>query len=300
MNVNWDRLRVFFAVAEAGSFTDAAKILRLSQPAVSRQISTLEREIDNTLFHRHHKGLVLTEVGEDVFKTTKHVLSEFEKMEERIVDLRGTPEGPLKVTTTVAFGSTWLSSRMNRFHDLYPQIRVSLLLVDDHEFDLSTRDADVAIRFSPQVQPFAVQTRLMKIQYHIFACRRYLERKGTPEVSRDLLDHDLIVYGDDVQAPIDNINWLLDLARTHKKDFEPALTVSSIHGIFQAVRSGMGIAALPLYLAEEEETLTEILPDCQGPEFDAYLVYLEEMRDSMRLRVLRQFLLNEAQPGRMQ
>ena len=294
MNVNWDRLRVFFAVAEAGSFTAAAKTLWLSQPAVSRQISALERELDNTLFHRHHKGLVLTEVGEDVFKTSKNVVAELKKMEERIVDLRGTPEGPLKVTTTVAFGSSWLASRMNRFHDLYPQMRVSLLLVDDHEFDLSKRDADVAIRFSPQMQPFVVQTCLMTIRYHIFACRRYLERKGTPKTASDLLDHDLIVYGNDVQAPIDNINWLLDLAQTQQKEFEPTLTVSNIHGIFHAVRSGMGIAALPLYLAEEEESLVEVLPNCRGPEFDAYLVYMEEMRDSMRLRVLREFLLNEA------
>ena len=299
MNVNWDRLRVFFAVAEAGSFTDAAKNLRLSQPAVSRQVSTLEREIDNTLFHRHHRGLILTEVGEDVFNTTRNVFSELEKMEERIVDLRGTPEGPLKVTTTVAFGASWLSARMNRFHELYPQIRVSLLLVDNHEFDLSTREADVAIRFSPQIQPSVVQTRLMRIQYYIFACRQYLERKGIPNVASDLLEHDLIVYGDDVQAPIKNINWLLDLARTHQKEFEPALTVSNIHGIFQAVRSGMGIAALPLYLAEGDDNLVEILPDCLGPEFEAYLVYLEEMRDSMRLRVLREFLLNEAQSGKI-
>jgi DNA-binding transcriptional LysR family regulator len=291
--MDWDQLRIFNAVAEAGSFTRAGKTLSLSQSAVSRQVGALENALGVPLFHRHARGLVLTEPGEDLFETVKEVAAKLAMATARLNEGRDQPEGPLKITTTVAFGSAWLTSRMNLFHSVYPDISVSLLLVDNIELDLSTREADVAIRFAPQQQPNLIQRRLMTIRYRVFASREYLDKSGTPESAEELDLHELIVYGEDVPAPIADMNWLLDAGSPSGTRRAPALTVNSVYGIFRAVRSGFGIAALPFYMAEEAPELVEILPELVGPSFDAYFVYAEELRHSRRIVAVRDFLLRQ-------
>ena len=300
MSWSWDRLRVFFEVVESGTFTAAAKRLQLSQPAVSRQISTLEGELGVTLFHRDYKGLVLTEIGEEVFKTSACLKAEVDIMESRIANNQQTPVGPLRLTTSVAFGAAWLSPLMGSFHEEYPDIKISLLLSDQHEMDLSTREADVAIRFAPQTKPCLIQKKLMELRYRLYASQTYLESRGVPTSVSDLLEHDVVVYGSEVPAPVNDINWLLDLIRGQRPDYEPTLSVASVHGILHAIRSGVGIGALPKYLVDQESSLSEILPDCIGPTIDVYFVYLEEMRNAKRLNVLRDFLVEHSSRSRLQ
>src|SRR5579883_480449 len=154
--MDWDKLRVFHAVAEAGSFTHAGESLNLSQSAVSRQISALEESLSVPLFHRHARGLILTEQGEALYHTAREVFAKLAMTEAMLSESKDRPKGPLKVTTTVSFGSAWLTPRIREFTDLYPEIQVSLI-VDDSELDLSMREADVAIRMSPPRQPDLVQ-----------------------------------------------------------------------------------------------------------------------------------------------
>ncbi len=208
--MDWDRLRVFLAVNEAGSFTRAGRTLGLSQSAVSRQMIALEEELGASLFHRHARGLVLTEPGEDFHHAVHDMAEKLALARARINEGRERPEGPLRITTTVAFGTGWLTARMNKFLALYPDISVSLVLVDSEELDLSLGQAEVAIRFARQTQPSLIQRPLMSIRYHVFASRDYLAAHGTPEVPADLDDHALIVYGEEVPAPIAEINWLLE------------------------------------------------------------------------------------------
>lgn len=291
--MDWDRLRVFQAVAESGSFTRAGRRLNLSQSAVSRQISALEESLKISLFHRHARGLVLTEQGEEFYAVVQDVADRLSLALARINESRERPEGPLKITTTVTFGSAWLTARLNQFHLKYPEISVSLILTDSGELDLSARQAEMAIRFQPQTQPNLVQRRLMKICYHLFASKDYLKRHGVPLQPEDLDRHELIVYGEDVPQPIKNMNWILDLGARHKR--KPALRVNSVYGIYRAVRSGLGIAALPYYLSDESPDLVEVLPEVEGPTSEAYIVYPEELRHSKRIAVLRDFLIQQAE-----
>lgn len=293
--MDWDHLRIFNAVAEAGSFTSAGKKLSLSQSAVSRQIGALENSLGVPLFHRHPRGLVLTEPGEELFETVREVAAKLAMAAARLNEGRDQPEGPLKITTSVAFGSAWLTSRMNFFHSVYPEISVSLLLVDNLELDLSTRKADVAIRFTAQQQPNLIQRRLMSIRYKVFASREYLDKNGTPESAEELDLHELIVYGEDVPAPIADMNWILEAGVPPGTRRAPALTVNSVYGIFRAVQSGFGIGALPYYMADEAPELEEILPSLVGPSFDAYFVYPEELRHSRRIAAVRDFLLRQVE-----
>jgi DNA-binding transcriptional LysR family regulator len=293
MNMDWNQLRVFSTVAEVGSFTGAGKVLGLSQSAVSRQISTLEGAMGVMLFRRHASGILLTEPGLELQSAVADMSSRLALASGRINEYRETPEGPLRITTSVTFGSAWLSARMNSFLETYPDISVSLLLVDNLELDLCQGQADVAIRFSRPTQPNLVQRKLLNIHYHVFASEAYLAENGTPKNAEDLDNHRLIVYGEDVPAPVEDINWLLTAGRPEGEKREPALRVNSGHGIYRAVLSGLGIAALPYYLSEESPSLVQILPALQGPVMEGYFVYPEELRHSKRIEVLRDFLLDE-------
>ncbi|MEK9722063.1 MAG: LysR family transcriptional regulator, partial [Rhodospirillaceae bacterium] len=266
--MDWKQLKVFATVAEVGSFTGAGKVLNLSQSAVSRQIGALEAALGVMLFRRHASGIALTEPGSELQAAVQDMSSRLALALGRINEYRERPEGPLRITSSVTFGSAWLSARMNHFLERFPEIAVSLLLVDNVELDLSQGDADVAIRFDRQTQPNLVQRKLMTIHYHVFASRDYLDHHGTPETPADLDAHRLIVYGDAVQAPVSDINWLLTEGRTKDDPREPALRVNSVYGIYRAVRSGLGIAALPYYLSEEAPNLVEILPQISGPSIE--------------------------------
>jgi DNA-binding transcriptional LysR family regulator len=297
--VDWDLLRVFLAVAEAGSFTRAGEAVKLSQSAVSRQIAKLERTLGVSLFHRHPRGLVLTEQGEDFCQTVKDMSVKLATAQARINESRDRPEGPLRITTSVAFGSAWLTSRMNEFLTRYPDISVSLLLVDALELDLSMREAEVAIRFAPQSQPNLIQRRLMSIRYHVFASRDYLKSHGTPKTAGDLDDHQLIVYGEETRMPVADMNWLLGAGRAAGTRREPALRVNSVYGIYRAVLSGLGIAALPYYMSDDSPELVEVLPELRGPSFDVFFVYPEELRHSRRIDAVRDFLVEAARAEKL-
>lgn len=287
-----DKLRVFHAVAEAGSFTRAGEALNLSQSAVSRQVSALEESLQVPLFHRHARGLMLTEQGEILFKTVREILAKLNMAEARIIESRERPEGPLKITTTVAFGSVWLAPRLKEFLDEYPDIEVSLVLTDN-ELDLSMRQADVAIRMTAPTQGDLVQRRLMTIHYHVFAAPTYLQKHGMPRRPEDLDDHRLIVFGEDARPPAPNLNWLLRAGMHNGEARKAFLRVNSTYAIYRAVRSGIGIGALPNYLNRETENLVEILPELRGPMLDVFFVYPEELRQSNRIAVFRDFLVRK-------
>jgi DNA-binding transcriptional LysR family regulator len=290
--MDWDKLRIFHAVTEAGSFTHAGERLNLSQSAVSRQISALEASLKVSLFHRHARGLKPTEQGELLYRTAHDVFAKLAMAEAKITDSKERPTGPLKITSTVAFGSVWLTSRIKKFVNLYPEIDVSVVLADT-ELDLSMREADAAIRMEPPRQPDLIQRHLFNLRYHVFAAPEYLEERGIPQTPQDLDDHDLIVYGDDARPPVVNLNWLLEAGTKDNVKRRPILQVNSIYGIFRAVQSGLGIGALPDYMSREVGNLVELLPELRGPSIDAYFVYPEELRKSKRIVVLRDFLVNE-------
>ena len=297
-SVDWDRLPVFQAVAEAGSFTKAGRKLELSQSAVSRQICALEASLNVPLFYRHARGLILTEQGEAFFRAVKTMEDGLVQALARIAESRVQPEGPLKITTTVTFGSAWLTARMNRFHHQFPDIAVSLILVDSPEVDLFSRQADVAIRFAPQTNPKVIQRLLMTIRYHLFASQEYLRTHGTPRGAADLDKHELIVYGDEVPTPVERMNWILEVGRDGRSPRKPELRVNSVYAMYRAVKSGLGIAALPYYISDESPELVEVLPDLEGPTMDAYFVYPEELRWSKRVSVIRDFLLQQVEEDR--
>jgi DNA-binding transcriptional LysR family regulator len=296
--LDWDKLRVFHAVAEAGSFTHASEDLNLSQSAVSRQISALEASLGVMLFHRHARGLILTEQGDLLFKTVHDVFAKLTSVESQLTETKDSPEGPLTVTTTVGFGSVWLTGRLRQFIADYPNIDVTLRL-DDRELDLAMREGDVAIRFNEPKQPDLVQRHLGSMKGHLFASPDYLKEHGTPQTVEDLKDHRFVVFGSSA-LPFENVNWYFTQLEKTLGEIKTVLTVNNLYGVYRAVKNGIGIGALPEYFYREGRGLVQILPELSSPPIDAYFVYPEELRNSMRVIVFRDFLLKEITRARAQ
>lgn len=291
--MDWDKLRVFLAVADAGSFTHAGDLLTLSQSAVSRQISALEEGLQVPLFHRHARGLILTEQGETLHRTVRDVFGKLAMTEAILTESRDRPTGRLKVTTTSGFGLVWVVPRVAKFLEAYPDVSMNLIL-DDGDLDLSMRQADVAIRLHAPKQPELIQRHLITIEWLVFASPEYLARRGTPKTLDDLEDHKLVLFGDH-RVPVPEINWLAEIGRPKNKRRAAALEVNSLVGMLEVIRQGVGIGVLPHYMQSEAPDLVRILPDLDAPKIDAYFVYPEELRHSKRVEVFRDFLLEQLQ-----
>lgn len=290
--MDWDKLRIFHAVAEAGSFTHAGERLNLSQSAVSRQISALEESLRVPLFHRHARGLILTEQGETLNRTVREMFAKLSLTQAFLSESKLKAAGQLKITTTTGFGLCWLTPRLGRFMEMHPEIDVTLLLEDD-ELDLGMREADVAIRMHPPKQPDLIQRHLTDFPMPIYASQAYLDEHGTPTTLASLEQHQLLGFAG-WHPPLPNANWLVELARKKCHGLlRNRMEINSLPGIALAISSGAGIGSLPVYVGNYYPKLVPIMRDQTLPVVEAYFVYPEELRTSKRIAVFRDFLLSE-------
>lgn len=292
--MDWDKLRIFHAVAEAGSFTHAGETLNLSQSAVSRQISSLEESLGVTLFHRHARGLLLTEQGELLHKTARDIFGQLSMIEGQLLDSKQLPEGPLRITVAEFIGSTWLAPNLGRFREQYPDIQLTILL-DDRILNLGMREADAAIRLYKPEQPDLIQRQLTTLNFRICASSSYLKKHGTPKDIKDLQSHTLIGFPENVPAPYADPNWLFRIAGVDPEDYNKIIMMNSLYAIQRAVESDAGIASLPDYMIRQNPDLQIILPDAERAGVDMYFVYPEERRHSRRIAILRDFLVENIQ-----
>ena len=290
--MDWDKLKIFHAVAEAGSFTSATINLNLSQSAISRQIQALEDDLKVKLFERHARGLTLTENGEYVFKTAHEVISKLKEVETTLGDKKTKPSGKLTVTTVVSFGTTWLTPRIQEFMQLNSDIEVELIF-DDKELDLSTRQADIGIFMRRPKQLNYIQRKLIDINYHIYGSNRYLEKNGIPKTLNDLNKHKFISFGKGAPSPVYNPDWALKVGMKENLKRKPIMKVNSVMGLLLAVESGVGLAALPDYLVFQSRNLIKVLPKVEGPITEAHFVYPQSMKNVARVQAFRNFLYSK-------
>jgi DNA-binding transcriptional LysR family regulator len=290
--MDWDKLRIFHAVADAGSFTHAGTELLLSQSAVSRQISALEEDLHVPLFHRHARGLILTEQGEVLYRTAHEVFTKLAAAKTRLMDSKEKPSGDLRITTTVGLGSVWLTPRITEFLELYPDIQVSLML-EDTELDLSMREADVAIRLRRPTQPDLIQRKLFTVHHHLYASVDYIKRHGIPKSVEDLDKHRIISFGE-TEGYLTNLNWLETIGRDSQSPRKSALRVNNAYGVRRAVQAGAGIGSVADYMVAADMNLVLIDLPLDAPQFDTYFVYPEELKDTKRVTVFRDFIVGKA------
>ncbi len=287
--MDWDKLRIFHAVADAGSLTHAGDALHLSQSAVSRQIRALEEGLNTTLFRRHARGLILTEQGELLFEATRMMSKRLESTAARIRDSEDEVFGELRVTTTTGFGTMWLVPRLPRLFDLYPNLKIDLML-EERILDLPMREADVAIRMKEPSQADLIRRRLMDVQIKFYASRGYIERYGLPKSAEELTGHRPITQSPashQVRAGAEFVQpYLSSNPRSH-------LTMNNYFGILQGVIHGLGIGSLPDYVTSDFPDLVNVLPEVGSEKIPVYLAYVEELRHSKRIGAFRDFVLEE-------
>lgn len=287
--MDWDKLRVFHTVGQHLSLTKAGQVLNLSQSAVSRQISALEEGLKSSLFHRHARGLMLTEQGEILFKTVSEMVSKLEATQHTLADASARPKGPFKLTAPAAFTSLWLTQQIAEFVRIYPEIEVTLVGTD-RELDLTRREADAAIRLYPAKHNDLVQRSMMSFSNSLFASNDYLHEHGTPASLADLKQHKLLGFEEGGAAPFAEVNWLYQLPESRTLKLEPYFKINSLTGLRTAVKQGMGIAALPNYLMYRARHISRVLPHIEGPKTEAYYIYPVELKNSKRVNVFRNFI----------
>ena len=290
--MDWDKLKIFHTVAEASSFTKASTILNLSQSAISRQIQSLENDLKIKLFERHARGLALTDNGKYLFKTAHEVISKLKDVESNLSEESDKLTGKISVTTVVSFGTTWLTPRIQEFMSLHPNIEVELIF-DDKELDLSTRQADIGIWMRRPKQLNYIQKKFVNFNYHIYGSSQYLEKNGYPKNLNDLNKHKFITYGRGAPSPVFNPDWALKLGVKDNKKRKPVMRVNSVYGLLLAVQSGVGLAALPDYIAYNVPNISRVLPNESGPHTETHFVYPESLKNIARVTAFRNFIFTK-------
>jgi len=290
--MDWDKLKIFHAVAEAGSFTNATINLNLSQSAISRQIQSLEQDLKVQLFERHARGLTLTENGEYLFKTAHDVISKLKEVESTLGDQKNKPTGKLTITTVRSFGTHWLTPRIQEFMTLNPEIEIELIF-EDRELDLSTRQADIGIFMRRPKQLNYIQKKLVDLKYYIYGSNKYLEKHGMPKTISDLNKHKFISFGKGAPSPVYDPDWALKLGIKDGKKRKPVMKVNSVMGLLLAVESDVGLAALPEYLVSNSNNIIKVLPNSEGPITEAHFVYPQSLKNTARITAFRNFLFSK-------
>ncbi|MGB7286887.1 MAG: LysR family transcriptional regulator [Salaquimonas sp.] len=288
--MDWDKLRIFHSVADAGSFTHAAEQLNLSQSAISRQVSALETDLGVPLFARHARGLILTEQGETLYRTVHEVMGKLELTVSALTESTERPQGKLRVTTTVGLGTGWLTTRVHEFLELYPDVQLEINLIDE-ELDLATLQADCAIRLRQPQQADLIQRKLFTVHFHLYASPGYIARHGQPKSMDDLDNHRILVFGENTPAYLSDTNWLKTAGRAENNPRIPTGEVNNMVALRKMTEGGAGICVLPDYIVDKRHELIPLMQSAEVPSFDTYFCYPQSMRGSAKLKAFRDFLI---------
>ena len=288
--MDWDKLKIFHNVALDLNISEAAHKMNISHSSISRQVSALERELKVSLFKRHARGLTLTEQGKILFKTAHDIFGKIALTEAQLTDSKEKPAGPLTIAATVAFGTTWLAPRIEKFANSYPDIDISIIIENKYT-DLAQGEADVALRLTEPTQMDLIRFPLYEFQFKIYSSPEYIEKYGIPKDVAELSKHKIVAFGHDVEPSIPDVNCILDLLP--KKKNVKILYVSNMYGVMRAIGGGAGIGALPEYMKISSNNLVPILPDAKTPKAVIYFTYPSELKGSRKIAALRDFLVRE-------
>ena len=293
--MDWDKLKIFHNVALDLNISEAAHKMNISHSSISRQISSLERELKVSLFRRHARGLTLTEQGIILFKTAHDIFGKIALTEAQLTESKEKPTGSLTIAATVAFGTTWLAPRIVKFSNSYPDIDISIR-IENRYTDLAQGEADVALRLREPTQVDLIRFPLYKFQFKIYSSPEYIEKFGIPNDVSELSKHKIIAFGHDIEPSIPDVNCILDLIPKNKK--VKTLFISNMYGVMRAIVGGAGIGALPEYMKSSKNNLVPILPDAKTPKAVIYFTYPPELKGSKKIEALRDFLVREVNKER--
>lgn len=287
MAFNWNDIRYFIAVVETGSLSAAARELNVSQPTVGRRIREFEDCTGARLFERLDQGYVLTTAGEEILHMAHEIARQADEIKRRVGGEARQLHGRVRLTTTEGLGSRWLAKRLPRFHALYPQIRLELM-IGEVLLDLPRREADIALRIGTPGSQALVGRRLGCIACGLYASGSYLEDRGEPSSLDELADHDVI----------ESVGELADVKQVRRlREIAPTVSVSmrsnSMLTQIAALRAGLGILPLPQFAIEDESDLHRILASEFDPQLELWLLTRRDLKQAGKIRATLDFLIEE-------
>jgi DNA-binding transcriptional LysR family regulator len=283
--LDWNDVRYFLAVADTGSTLAAGRVLRVSQTTVARRITALEAALGLTLFERRPAGYALTPSGEALIERARGVATAAEGLAEAASVQTREASGIVRVTMEEIYAVTVMGPILRDLHDRHPAIRIELDTTEDVR-DLAAGAAEVAIRTTKALTGGGlVGRRVATTEWTIYCSRVYAAEHGVPRTRRALRGHPIIGGGGR------NI-WRVYLEWLRENGLEDAIAIQhdSVAGLLAAVRSGIGLAALPSFVADLDPDLVCCLPPAPDKHYDLWLLTAERLRHSPRVRIVLDFL----------
>ena len=236
--MDWNSLKVFLAIAKHGSLSAAANELDVNHSTIFRRLKTLEEEIGGKLFERLNNGYEMTTLGDELIEHAQNIESAFEGIERRIVGKDFQPKGTVKITAPNNIAYRYLPKYIVDFNHQYPEIYVELL-VSNQEFNMSNREADIAVRATPSPPEHLVGRQVSTLRWSVFASSKYQARFGLPADEDELTEHFFIGASGALQR-LPAFIW-------QDKHFANKITArcDDLTAMSYLVESGQGLALLP-------------------------------------------------------
>ena len=257
--VKWDDIKVFIAVAEAGSTLAASKRLGVNQTTVSRRIDALERATGLTLFHRDLSGYRLTTTGRELLAVSQPTLPVFRKIEAKVGDLARKNTEHIRLTGPAETINHWVYPILNRFRQKHPDM-VMEVDTSESQVDLYSGDFDLAVRLSDDIDDERlIARRIATVSWGVYCSRAYEGRHGAPRSIQEAQTHNVVHYSDRVASRIHPIRWL----GQHLDDSKITLRVSSVPGMVTALKAEDAIGVLPKVVGDSTPELVPCFRDAE-------------------------------------
>lgn len=287
--MKWDDLRYFTAVARAGSLTGAAALLRVDASTVGRHVEALERALALQLFVRRRDGYSLNAAGERLLRHARALEAEIDALHRTVVAEERLPSGTVTVTSAESMGECFLLRHLPALCARHPGLRIDLV-IDSRSFDLTRREADVALRLARPTQADLKARRLGVLGYGLYASPAYLAARGQPRRVEDLRSHLVIDWTGDF-GQVAPVAWW----RQVTAGAQTAIRTNPAGARLRAAEAGMGVALAPCVMAADRARLVRLLPAVAIPALDIWLLAHRDTAGLARVRAVLDFLHEQAQ-----
>ena len=279
---------VFVKVVELGSFTAAAKALRLPNTTVSRKVQDLEARLGAQLLHRTTRKLGLTEAGKLYFEHCQRIAQELDAAESAVGQLQSGPRGWLRVTTTHSLGTTWIAPLLGEFRALHPEVRVELLLSNEN-VDIIAGEIDVALRVGTLVDSNLIARRLSVLRSSVYTTPSYIQHFGEPLHPDDLIHHRALAVSTSRNA------WTLGDRAGKPREFpiNPIVIANDPSALRAALLCGEGIMLTTdvwVRAYAEQGQVKRVLAGWHGLDIDLNALFRRGQVQSPKVRAFITFL----------
>lgn len=279
--MNWNDLRFFLALVREGTVSGAGRVLQVEHTTVARRITALEKQLGSRLFDRLPSGYVMTQVAENLYPHALSMEELIQVADREVFGMDNQLSGSLKLTASYDVFTRLITNKLHRFTDKYPGIDLELLSSTSLA-DLASRQADIALRLSPKPPEYLIGRQVLPLRHGIYGSTKYLKKKRGADK--------LILWEHDRKTP----EWVGD----HFPTARISVRVNEIMTMMEAVKSNLGIARLPCYVADAEPSLRRLDLSLTPSTWGVWVLSHVDLRSTSRVRVCREFMIEIIQEQR--